>query len=361
MRILLAAGGTGGHLFPGIALAHEFKRRNQDAVILFIVTGRGLEQQVLAREGFSFKTLRVEGLLGRGVRQRLRSMILLPLALRDAYAALREFMPDLVIGIGGYMSGPVLMVAGFFNAWRVIVEPNARPGWTNLLLARLRRVDTAIVAHEESRACFEKRVRDVQMLGSPVRRDLVMPCPSGAPSRGVLLVLGGSQGAHSINRAMVESLELFKRLMPDLTVIHQTGPEDFEWVRRAYQSSGIHARVEPFLQDMQQAYQQADLVLSRAGAVTVAEITACGKPAILVPYPRAADQHQLANARILAEAGAACIVEDHQLSADLLTPRVRELMGDRDRLRQMARCSARMGRPRATEEIVDHCLQRVCH
>ncbi len=356
MKILIAAGGTGGHLYPGIALAREFKRQAKDSKVLFVGTSRGLEVRVLEREGFSLRVIRVEGLIGRGLMKVMKTLLLLPLSLGDAYRILREFMPDLVIGIGGYASGPVILLAGFFKTKRVVLEPNAIPGWTNRVLTRIGRVDLLVLAFEESRAFFRNKAKRVLVLGNPVRRDLVVQQASDAPLGNTLLVLGGSQGAHSINLAMVRALDDFKRLKPDLFIIHQTGERDFEMVKRAYDERGMKARVEPFLFDMERVYQQATLVLCRAGATTLAELTACGKPAILVPYPHATHHHQFKNAMALADAGAGIVIEDGPLSGPVVVEKVLELMGDRERLMRMAQQSRAKGNPQATEDIVKHCI-----
>jgi len=359
MKVLIAAGGTGGHLYPGVALAQEFKRQVKDALILFVGTSRGLESKVLEREGFSLRVIRVEGLIGRRMGKTLRALVLLPVSLVDAYRVLWDFRPDLVIGIGGYASGPVILLASFFKNRRVVLEPNAIPGWTNRILMRIGRVDLAILAFEESRGFFHQKPGRIAILGNPVRRDLVMQETENTHSGNTLLVLGGSQGAHSINLAMVQSLEDFKRLKQDLFIIHQTGERDFERVKRAYEEKGVKAHVEPFLFNIARFYREADLVLCRAGATTLAEITACGRPAILVPYPHATHDHQIRNARALANTGAAVMIEDPQLNGAVLVEKVLELMGDRERLRQMAQRSKAMGNPRATEEIVKHCLALV--
>ncbi len=356
MKILIAAGGTGGHLYPGIALAREFKRQAKDSEVLFVGTSRGLEGRVLEREGLPLRVIRVEGLIGRGLMKVMKTLLLLPLSLGDAYRILREFMPDLVIGIGGYASGPVILLAGFFKTKRVVLEPNAIPGWTNRVLTRIGRVDLLVLAFEESRAFLKNKAKRVLVLGNPVRRDLVVQQASDAPLGNTLLVLGGSQGAHSINLAMVRALDDFKRLRPDLFIIHQTGERDFEMVKRAYDERGVKARVEPFLFDMERVYQQATLVLCRAGATTLAELTACGKPAILVPYPHATHHHQLKNAMALADAGAGIVIEDGHLSGPVVVEKVLELLGDRERLMRMARQSRAKGNPQATEDIVKHCI-----
>lgn len=343
-------------MFPGIALAREFQRQLQKIEVLFVGTSRGLEDRVLERERLPLRVIRAEGLIGRGLVGVLRSLVLLPVGFRDAYRVLRDFKPHLVIGIGGYASGPVMVLAGFWGSCRVILEPNAFPGWTNRLLARLVRVDLVVLAFEEGRDFF-KRAKRVLVLGNPVRRELISEQAPSAPSNRTLLVLGGSQGAHSLNRAMIQALDDFRRLKPDLFIIHQTGERDFERVKLAYEEKGIKARVEPFLFDMDRVYREADLILSRAGATTLAEITACGKPAILVPYPYATHQHQLKNALALASAGAAVLIEDHQLNGQVIVEKVMGLFGDPERLRAMSEQSRSRGNPRATEDIVRHCIE----
>jgi UDP-N-acetylglucosamine--N-acetylmuramyl-(pentapeptide) pyrophosphoryl-undecaprenol N-acetylglucosamine transferase len=311
---------------------------------------------VLEREGLPLRTIRVEGLIGRGPTKVMKALLLLPVSLRDTYRILKEFMPDLVIGIGGYASGPVILLAGFFKAKRVVLEPNAIPGWTNRVLTRMRQVDLLALAFEESRVFFNRKTKRVLVLGNPVRRDLVSEQVSDAPPENTLLVLGGSQGAHSINLAMIQALDDFKRLKPDLAIIHQTGERDFETVKQAYNERGMKARVEPFLYDMERVYRQATLVLCRAGATTLAELTACGKPAILVPYPHATHGHQFRNAMALADAGAGIVVEDRHLNGPVVVEKVLELLGDRERLMRMAQHSKAKGNPRATEDIVSHCI-----
>jgi UDP-N-acetylglucosamine--N-acetylmuramyl-(pentapeptide) pyrophosphoryl-undecaprenol N-acetylglucosamine transferase len=356
MKILIAAGGTGGHLYPGIALAREFKRQVRDSEVLFVGTARGLEGKVLKQEGFPLRMIRVEGLIGRGILKVMKALLLLPVSVGDAYRVLRAFMPDLVIGMGGYASGPVMLIAGFFKTKRVVLEPNAMPGWTNRLLTRIGRLDLLVLAFEESRAFFKNKAKRILVLGNPVRRGLLLQQALDVSSRNTLLVLGGSQGAHSINLAVVQALGDFKRLKPDLFIIHQTGERDFEMVKQAYDQRGVKARVEPFLFDMERIYHQATLVLCRAGATTLAELTACGKPAILVPYPHATHHHQMKNAIALAEAGAGIVIEDRHLNGPIVVEKVLELLGDRERLMRMAQQSRAKGNPQATEDIVKHCI-----
>ncbi|MCI0527509.1 MAG: hypothetical protein L0Y56_08720, partial [Nitrospira sp.] len=217
-------------------------------------------------------------------------------------------------------------------------------------------VDLLVLAFEESRIFFKNKAKHVRVLGNPVRRNLVSQQTLDAPSGNTLLVLGGSQGAHSINLAMVQALADFKRLRPDLFIIHQTGERDFEMVRRVYDERGVKARVESFLFDMEQVYRQATLVLCRAGATTLAELTACGKPAILVPYPHATHHHQFKNAMALADSGAGIVIEDRYLSGPVVVEKVLELLGDRQRLMRMAQQSKARGNPQATEDIVKHCI-----
>ncbi|HTP42146.1 MAG TPA: undecaprenyldiphospho-muramoylpentapeptide beta-N-acetylglucosaminyltransferase [Nitrospiria bacterium] len=358
MRVLIAAGGTGGHLFPGLAIAQEWQRRRAVEVV-FAGTARGLESKLLPTIGYRLVQMRVEGWIGRG-RKTLGAVLQLPRSLWDAWRLLRDVRPDVVIGTGGYASGPLLLMAALGRYPSVVVEPNVLPGLTNRLLAPL--VDVVISAFERSnRHLWARRVL---VLGNPIRRDVVQP--AGRPATGAdhsdgeastrtVLVLGGSQGAHAINQLMVETLDELGSLREAVWFIHQTGVADLPWVRQAYDRRGVGGRIEPFIHDMGTVYAQADLVISRAGATTIAELTACGKPALLIPLPHAAHQHQHENARLLQDAGAAIMCEQGDLTGRRLAELLSKLLGDPGRLRIMADASRALGRPDAAGTIVEAC------
>ncbi len=350
MRIVIAGGGTGGHLYPGIALAHEFMRLRPGSSVLFVGTERGLEARVVPREGFALATIRVRGIVGRGVWQAAASLARLPAALGQAWTVLRRFRPDLVIGVGGYAAGPTIVAARLMRRAIVLLEQNVVPGVTNRLLAPL--ADLVVAAFDESKAACRGRV---EVMGNPVRREVAAAGRTPLPDTPSLLVFGGSQGAVAINRAVTGGLERLAAI-PGLSIVHQTGSNDHAATLAAYGAAGVTATVEPYLDDMGTAYANASLVVSRAGATTVAELTACGRPAVLIPYPHAAHNHQERNARALEAAGAAHVILERDLTAARLGEVVGSLLSDRPRLTRMAEASRNVGRPDAGEQIARRCL-----
>jgi UDP-N-acetylglucosamine--N-acetylmuramyl-(pentapeptide) pyrophosphoryl-undecaprenol N-acetylglucosamine transferase len=356
MRVLIAAGGTGGHLFPGLAIAQEWQRRRA-VDIIFAGTARGLEHKLLPAIGHRLVLMRVEGWIGRG-RKTFGAMLQLPRSLWEAWRLLRDLRPDMVIGTGGYASGPLLFMAALSRYPSVVVEPNVMPGLTNRLLAPL--VDVVISAFERSNRYLW--ARRVLVLGNPIRREVVQaaerPVTAASPAAVLprtVLVLGGSQGAHAINQLVVEALDELGPLRDTIWFIHQTGEADAGWVRQAYDRRGVGGRVESFIHAMGEVYGQADLVISRAGATTIAELTACGKPSVLIPLPHAAHQHQHENARLLERAGAAMMCEQGELTGRRLAALLSELFGDPARLQAMAAASRALGRPDAAGTIVEAC------
>jgi UDP-N-acetylglucosamine--N-acetylmuramyl-(pentapeptide) pyrophosphoryl-undecaprenol N-acetylglucosamine transferase len=365
MRVIIAAGGTGGHLYPGVAIAREFERQLQGAEIIFVGTRRGLETKVLPREGYELVTIEARGIMGKGLIGGILGLAVTPLGLARCLALCRTRRPDLVIGIGGYSSPPLVAAALLLGIKRAILEPNAYPGMANRLLSPLANV--VFVSYAEALPFFE--IGKTRVVGTPIRRAFLetTPSPERPPARDpLLLVLGGSQGARSINRAMTSAFPILVRSHPGLRVIHQTGERDVEEVTAAYRaavqkigSSVAEPEVAPFLFDVPRALRQADLIVSRSGATTVAEITACGKPAILIPFPHAIHGHQERNARVLEHAGAAQVIVDQRLNGDVLAQGVSALLDDRARLAEMGRHSHSLGRPDAAERIVAVCRELV--
>jgi UDP-N-acetylglucosamine--N-acetylmuramyl-(pentapeptide) pyrophosphoryl-undecaprenol N-acetylglucosamine transferase len=353
MRVIFAGGGTGGHLFPGLAVARELQQRDAMTEILFVGTEQGIEARVLPREGFKFETIPVRGLKGRGIRGLLDAAWGVPAGLLRSLAIIRNFRPDLIIGLGGYASGPVLLAGRLRGFPCAIMEQNLRPGFTNKLLARF--VDRVFTSYRESGAYFSGG--KVLEMGNPVRwRKLPAVKPSG---KFVLLIFGGSAGAHRVNLAVVDAMRKLTDIASELQIIHQTGQADFAAIKAAYDSLPFAAEVLPFIEKMDEAYASADLVLCRAGATTVAELTAFGKAAILVPYPYAIYDHQRWNAQALQDQGAAEMILDQGLSGDLLAGRIQALVSDRQRIERMAAAARRMGRPEAAARIVDECYALV--
>ena len=352
-RVVIAGGGTGGHLYPGIAIARELLARRPDATVTFAGTARGIETKVVPREGFQLDLLRSAGLKGRSPLGAVRGLALLPLSAADAWRILSRRRPHLVIGVGGYSSGPVVLLAALRRIRTLVAEQNAVPGLTNRLLSMV--VGAAAVTFESTASYFGRRGF---VAGNPVRPEFFAPDdgerPHDGPAR--ILIFGGSQGAHAINVAMVAAAP---RLAADggVAITHQTGERDVELVRQGYAAAGLAARVEPFLYAMDREMKDADVVVSRAGATTIAELTATGRAAILVPLPTAADDHQRKNAEVLAQAGAAELIEQRDLTGDALAARLLALAGDPDRRRSIGEAARRFARPDAARTIVDKALE----
>lgn len=349
MRVILAGGGTGGHLFPGLAVAREFRRRDAMMEILFVGTNYGIEARVLPREGFPLERLTVKGLKGRGWRGYFDALYGVPAGLVQSFGIIKRFGPNCIVGLGGYASGP-LLVAGKLRGIRcAIMEQNLQPGFTNKMLARI--VDKIFTSYPQTASYFPGE--KVLETGNPVRWQTL---PAVRKSeKFTLLAFGGSAGAHRINTALLDALRQMTDLAPQLRILQQTGQADFPATSKAYQALPFEAEVLPFIEKMDEAYARADLVLCRAGATTVAELTAFGKAAILIPYPYAIYDHQRWNAQALADRGAAEMIPDRELSGEALAQRIRAYVADRGLIEAMANSARAMGRPQAAERIVDEC------
>ncbi len=353
IRLVLAAGGTGGHLFPGIAVA-EAVRREAGAEVLFIGTANGLEKDILPRFGFPLRFIPAEQLRGRNVWGMARALWAALRGLGAAWQAICEFTPDLIFSIGGYASGPTVLAGWVRRVPCVLLEPNAIPGLANRVLGRLA---TRICVGFPRTVQFFPPQKAVYT-GNPLRWNLSPPAePQPARSEGcTLLIFGGSAGARRLNHTVPPALALLRQDGRSYRIIHQTGKADHADVSAAYARYNLKAEVVPFIENMREVYSAADLVICRAGAMTLAELTALGKPAILIPYPYAADDHQRANAEVLVQAGAACLILDADLTPLRLSRQITELIEDPPRLAAMARASAALGRPDATAAVVRECL-----
>jgi UDP-N-acetylglucosamine--N-acetylmuramyl-(pentapeptide) pyrophosphoryl-undecaprenol N-acetylglucosamine transferase len=361
LRIVIAGGGTGGHLYPGIAVARELLARHPDVQLSFAGTARGIEARVIPREGFALDFLRSAGLKGKGLGDRLRGAVLVPLGLMDAWGIVSKRRPHLVVGVGGYSSGPVVLAAALRGIPTMILEQNAVPGLTNRLLAKV--VRRAAVTFESTRAFFGDKAF---VSGNPVRPEFLGRADQsreseahGAEAGVGVLVFGGSQGAHAINMAMVAAAPELAASGARLRITHQTGERDVEVVRAAYAAAGLPASVEPFLYDMGRRLGQADLIVCRAGATTLAELAAAGKAALLIPLPTATDDHQRKNAEALAAAGAAEVLLQPDATGRALAGRILALAADRERRERMAAAALRLARPDAAPMIVDRALELV--
>lgn len=343
MRVIVAGGGTGGHVIPALAVAHEL-RALYGAQVVFVGTARGIETRLVPAAGYELKLVEVGALKRVSLATRLRTLLALPVAIARASGIIQEFRPDVVIGVGGYASGPAMLAAALSSVPTLAFEPNVVPGFANRLLASM--VSMAAVHFPQTCRYF----RRCRVTGVPVRRAFFELHPRTG-ERPTLLVFGGSQGARAINAAVTGALPALRERLPDLHVIHQTGERDYNDAQAAYLRAGISAEVSPFIENMPQVFGRADLLLCRSGASTVAEITAAGKPAIFVPFPHAADDHQLRNAEALAAVGAAVIVPEKELTSERVVNEVVVLLNDRQRLASMAAAARALSHADAAGDI----------
>ena len=356
IRMIISGGGTGGHLFPGIAVAEGVLHRFPGAEMLFVGTGRQTDARVLANQRFEVTSISCLGLKGKGGIARLKALVRLPFSLFQAAAIMKRFRPALVLGVGGYVTGPVLLAAKLKGIATCIHEQNSVPGMANRALGKF--VDRIFLSMPGSEQYFPvgKRV----LTGNPVRGELLRLAEQRKKENDCslsLLVLGGSLGARRVNSLVVEALATMKKDLPKgFRVIHQTGSHDEEQVRKRYGEEGISCEVSAFFTDMAAVYAKADLVVSRAGATSLAEMTVLGKPMILIPYPYAADNHQEKNGRWLVNGGAARMLVEKELSAEQLKEEIKELLASSEKRKGMAEAARRIGRPDATDRIVDECL-----
>lgn len=347
LRVLVAAGGTGGHIFPALAVAEELARRRETsgARFQFLGTARGLEPRLIESAGFPYRSIRAAGLKGIRGWRRAGNFAVLPGTFWDSFRVLREFRPDVVIGMGGYVAGPVLLEAALLGIPTVLIEPNASPGFTNRVLARV--VAGAAIGFEQTAKYFGTKAR---LTGLPVRRTFFDVRPREHRPPFEILVFGGSQGSAALNRCLVESLPLLASR--PWHIVHQTGGREFSAVTEEYSRAGVKGEVRAFIDDMPAAFARADLIICRAGASTVGELEAGGRAALLVPFPGATDQHQLQNARALERAGAAVVLEQSELSPARLTAELDALLASPERLSGLEQAARSLAKPDAAAEIV---------
>ena len=345
MRAVLAGGGTGGHVIPALAIAQQLKQEYA-ANVLFIGTPRGMENRLVPAAGFELRLVQVGALNRVSLATRLRTLIDLPRAVWDASRLLAEFRAEVVIGVGGYASGPAMGAAVLRRIPTIAFEPNVVPGFANRLIASL--VSTAAVQFDRTGRYF----RRYEVTGVPVRPAFFEIATRSDDMRpATLLVFGGSQGAHAINQAVIEALPALREKLPRLRIIHQTGERDFEDAQAAYQRANLAAELSAFIHDMPAIFAQSDLLVCRSGASTVGEVAAAGKPAIFIPFPRAADDHQKVNAQALENAGAAVLLEEANLTGQRLAETVANLFADRKHLEQMGQAAKKLSHPNAARDI----------
>jgi len=351
-KAIIAGGGTGGHLFPGIAVARELEKRFGRARIIFIVGHRKMEMGIIDRYGYEKRSIEVEGIKGRNIFRGAGVLLRLPKTVFQAARIIRQVSPQVILGVGGYTAGPVCVAGRMLRVPTAIHEQNSFPGLTNRMLAKV--VNKVFITYDESRSHFGSTA--TVTTGNPVREEFLLPCEprkAGERSPFTLLVLGGSQGARAVNSAVVEALLHMRAQGAVPNVIHQTGQLDYERVEKMYREEGLQGTVMPFIEDMRNAYAGADLVVGRAGATTLAEICALGKASVLIPYPHAANQHQETNAQVLEKAGGAIIKREQYMNGRDLADALGDLMKHPETVEKMAQAAQGLGKRDAARQIVD--------
>lgn len=360
IRLMITGGGTGGHLFPAVAAAQALVKREPASEVLFIGTRRKIDTTSLEQYGFASSSIYSYGLKGKKLPALAKALAVLPVSLFQALAQIRRFKPDVALGVGGYVTGPVMLAARMAGVPTIVHEQNSVPGMANRKLGAL--VGKVCISLPGSEKFFPSE--KVVVTGNPVRQDiLALAAEQTTPGQDkvfTLLVLGGSQGAQALNKLVVEAIcepggSEFKKIR----VIHQTGAKDCDWVRQSYEQAGISAEVSAFFADMKAVYAQADFLVSRSGATTLTELGVLGKPALLVPYPYAADDHQQKNAEYYVEGGGAVLCRESELTAQKVRQTIREMADDAEKRAAMGQAMKRLGVPAAADRIVDVCLQAV--
>jgi UDP-N-acetylglucosamine--N-acetylmuramyl-(pentapeptide) pyrophosphoryl-undecaprenol N-acetylglucosamine transferase len=356
-RLLIAGGGTGGHLFPGVAIAEALRAREPNAEVLFVGTARGIEARVLEPAGWQLALIEASGLKTVGVLGALKGLFKIPRAVWQSRAIIKAFRPDVVLGVGGYASGPTMLMAWLMRRPTAVLEPNSIPGLANKLAGRFARA--VFLSFDETRRFFAPR--KVRMTGNPIRAGirgklLAQPGAGAGATRAAagpfrLFVFGGSQGAMAINELVVDAIAQLRGA--PIAIVHQTGERDLDRTRARYAAAGIEADCRAFITDMAAEYGRAELVIGRAGAGTLAELAVVGCPALLIPLPSSADNHQEINAREVAAHGAAKMLRQPDLDASKLAEELRILMEEPASLERMRSDMKALGRPDAADLIVD--------
>jgi UDP-N-acetylglucosamine--N-acetylmuramyl-(pentapeptide) pyrophosphoryl-undecaprenol N-acetylglucosamine transferase len=349
VKVLIAAGGTGGHIYPGIAVAKEILRRDETSEVLFVGTARGLETKIVPDNGFQLSLIHSAGLKNVGLAGKIKGLSVLPKSFLEARQIIRQFRPHVVVGAGGYVSGPVLLMAAIMGVPTLVMDSNALPGFTNRQLARF--VDRAALTFDESLKFFGKKG---VVTGNPVRREFFEVPKKLRSDLFHVLIFGGSQGARAINNAMADALSHLAEYEGKLSVTHQTGEADLEKIKAAYaESKFANAEVRPFISDMFTEFAKADLVICRAGATTCAELSASGKASIMIPLPTAADDHQRKNAEALERVGASKMILQSDLTGESLGVEIAKLIESPDAITEMETAAKELGREDAAEKTVD--------
>ena len=346
--MVFAGGGTGGHVYPAVAVAQALEKRHPGLEVVFIGTGSPFEKRVVEGHGFRLMRVSSAGFLGRSLKAKIQALFATGVGLIESLRTLWELKPQAVIGVGGFSSGPVMGAAILLRIPTMIQEQNYSPGLANRILARW--VDRIAVSFEETRELLGDRG---ELTGNPIRMEFAAVKPKARGTPFCILIFGGSQGAQALNQRMMEALPMLAPQRLALRFVHMTGDKDFQRVEAAYQAERLEARVVPYLENMAEEYGKSDLVIARSGATTVAELTACQKASILVPFPHAAADHQRLNAEKLEQSGAARVIPEKELTGQRLAREIEDLLKNPDRLTAMERAAARLARPDATVRVVE--------
>jgi len=349
MKVLIAAGGTGGHIYPGIAVAKEIMRRDAESKVLFVGTARGLESKIVPENGFELSLINSAGLKNVGFLGKLKGLLILPKSFLEARRLIKDFQPNVVVGAGGYVTGAVLLMASLMRVSTLVMDSNALPGFTNRRLAPF--VTKAALTFEEAMPYFGNKGI---VTGNPVRKEFFDIAPKQRGEKINLLIFGGSQGARAINSAMVGALKHLQPFKNQLQITHQTGESDFATIEKDYAENGWEmADVRRYISDMVSEFAKTDLIISRAGATTCAEVAAAGKAAIMIPLPTAADDHQRKNAEALVNKSAAKMILQKDLSGDVLAKEITGLLTSPERITKMEHAAKKLAKADAAKVTVD--------
>ncbi len=356
MKLLITGGGTGGHVFPALCVAEEFMSNYSNAGVVFVGAEGGMEEKIVPERGFRLRTLRVKGIRGKNLKETFRDLLLFFIAFPEGMRILSEEKPDAVIGFGGYASGPIVLSAWLLNYITAIHEQNSLPGLTNRFLGKV--VDRVFISFEESAKYFNSK--KVVKTGMPVRKEILALKDSDGRRRDnkfTVFVMGGSQGARALNKIMMELVDRIPWVKEKVTILHQTGVLDKDEVIAKYIEAGVNAEVYEFITDMDKIYQRVDLVIARAGASTLAELSALGKPSILIPYPYAAGNHQVLNAKKFADAGAAEVILESDLTSDKLATALKSIMDSPEKQRSMGEKARLLFKEDSAKIIIDNVVE----
>ncbi len=351
-KIIISGGGTAGHIHPAIAVGKKLKERDPGCTLTFVGSTRSLERQIMAKYRAHFIPLHIEGIKGRGFKI-FKSLLLLPLSFLKSLIILIQRKPDLVIGVGGYSSGPIVLLSSWLRIPTLIMEQNIHPGLTNRLLRRW--VRKAVVSFERSLPHFKGKGI---FIGNPVREEFYTLAPKKRNGWLTLLIFGGSQGSHFLNEGVVRALPLLKKEKEHLKIFHQTGEKDWEWVERSYKQEGYkEAKAVPYFEDMANYFQRSDLIISRAGASTIAELIASQKAALLVPFSKATDNHQLLNAKEMEKVRGAEVITEEEFSPEFFSKKIIEYIHDKQKITEMEKNLAPLKRENVADRIADLCFE----